>query len=149
MTERNKRVAIILAVIFGGGAIVCLVCGVFGMFRAQQFVQEAQAGAEVTIPQADEYARTHDQAACRDESLRRSDLCGLTDLTCLTQASVFIERCLDSCAPTPGFCDGVPSPVEIMASAQWATAQCRELGRAQDSHCSTLLQAVQRACVHH
>ncbi len=146
MTERNRRVAVILGTIFVAGGVVCLVCGVFGAFRAQEWAAQIQADAQVTIPQADEFARTHDQAACRDEGLHRSDLCGVTDLSCFTQASVFLDRCLQSCAPTPGFCDGVPAQTEIMASATWAAAQCAQLGRVQDQRCTSMVQAIQRTC---
>jgi hypothetical protein len=119
---------------------------VFGAFRASEWAEQVQADAQVTIPQADEFARTHDQSACRDEGLHRGDACGPTELTCFTQASVFLERCLQSCAPTPGFCDGVPPQTDFMASATWAAAECARLGRAQDSRCSSMLQSIQRTC---
>lgn len=146
MTERNKRVAIILAAVFAGGGLVCLICGVFGVFRAQEWGAQMQRDAEVTIRDADEFARTHDQLACRDEGLHRTDSCGLTDMSCFTQVTVFTERCMQGAAATPGFCDGVPPQSDIMASATWAAAQCTQLGRAQDSRCTSLLQTVQRAC---
>lgn len=146
MTERNKRVAIILAMIFLGGGAVCLACGVFGAFRAQQFVEQTSADAERTIPEADAFAHEHDQVACRDEGLRRSDLCGPMELGCIAQVSVFTERCFRGCAPTPGFCDGVPPMTDIMGSATWANAQCAELGRRGNQQCTSLMQSVQRAC---
>jgi hypothetical protein len=146
MTDRNRRVAIILAVLFCGGGLVCLVCGVFGFFRLQEWGQQVQRDAQATIAEADDFARTHDQVGCRDEGLRRADLCGLTDVNCNAQVTVFTDRCMAAATPTPGFCDGVPAQTEIMESARWAAAQCQQMGRAQDTHCTTLLQSVQRAC---
>jgi hypothetical protein len=149
MTERNRRVVIILSVVFGGGGLVCLVCGVFGFFRASEFMGEVQRDAVVTIQQADEFARAHDQIACRDEGLRRGDACGATDVNCNAQVTVFTDRCLAGATPTPGLCDGVPSPTDIMPGVTWQAAQCTQLGRPQDSHCTTLLQSIQRWCAGH
>ena len=146
MTECNKRVAILLAVLFGGGGLVCLVCGVFGIFQMEQFGEQAMRDAERTIPEADAFAGSHDQLACRDESFRRSDLCGPTELSCITQVTVFMEECLRRCAATPGFCDGVPRSTEIMAGATWARTECAELGRQADPRCPSMMQSVQHAC---
>lgn len=146
MTEGNKRVALILGVVFAGGGVVCCLCGGLGMFRMQQFGQQVIADAERTVPEAEEFGRAHDQIACRDEGFRRSDACPLTDFGCAAQVGVFTEACLNVCAPTPGFCDGVPRTTDIMGSANWAAAQCASLGRGGDSRCSSLLQSQQRAC---
>jgi hypothetical protein len=146
MTEGNKRVAWILAGICGFGLLVCIVCGIGGALRFSSFVGEVQEQAETTTAEASAFARTHDQIECRDEGLRRKDACNPMDFGCAAQVPIFMDSCMREATPTPGFCDGVPRPTEIMATATWATAQCTALGRAGDQQCPQAMQSIQRVC---
>ena len=87
-----------------------------------------------------------EQAGCVNEGLSRVDSCGELDPMCEAPIGIFIEACLGTAAPTPGFCDGVPAPESIVDSATWRVGTCQNLGRANDEACGRMLGSVQEYC---
>jgi hypothetical protein len=53
--------------------------------------------------------------------------------------------CLNKSSVLPTFCEGVPPPDEIMASARWSDAACKQHGFS-DQYCPQLLQTVGKYC---
>jgi hypothetical protein len=91
------------------------------------------------------FAATHDQNACVDEGLKKSDACD--GIMCEASAKTFVSLCIPKAQATPGFCDDVPAPGEIMKTVHWIQEQCPKHGRrADDQKCSRLMQAVPEGC---
>jgi|GEM_PF-4692832 len=57
-------------------------------------------------------------------------------------APSFLDGCLETAGPTPGFCDGVPPPYEAGAEA-WTERRC---GDDESGACALLLLEVQEHC---
>lgn len=149
MTPRNRRVVMILLAVLAAGVVMCLVCGTIGAFQSRQWFDRMLEEGQRTMAEADTFGAGHDQQACLEEGLHRSDACEPTGMGCFTQVSVFLDRCFDVSAPTPNFCDGVPPQTEIMQGVTWARETCTRLGRLRDAHCPQIVQSVQRACARH
>ncbi len=146
MSPRTKQILIVLVIAAGVGALACLVCGVGGYFRAQEWLTDMTGDARQTIEEASAFAATHDQAACREETLRRVDACEVATLSCFTQGSIFLNRCFRAATPTPGICDGVPAQGDIFGSASWAQHECNDRGHRDDPRCNQVQQLFQQVC---
>jgi hypothetical protein len=146
LSPSNRRVAIILVIVLGLGLVMCLICGTFGAFQSSRWFDQMIEQGQQTVAEADAFASTHDDTACLDAGLSRSDACGPTGLSCLTQVSVFLDRCFQSAHPTAGLCDGVPEVTAFTDSARWAHQTCDSHGRPNDPQCPQLAQSIQRAC---
>lgn len=124
----GKTAKIILGVI-GFFVLACIVAAVLGgRFLTGKFtevVQESQRQSEA----ARTWARAHTQGDCMDEGMRRVLACppAGAGFQCQLGVQSFGAVCLLSAAPTPGLCDGVPSPQEFTASSQWINARCSPL----------------------
>jgi len=147
LTPRSRRILIILAIVGGLGIATCLVCGTLGAFQSSRWFGEMAQQAQHTIAEADAYASAHDDTACLDEGLHRSDACEPTSISCFTQVTVFLDRCLAAAHATTELCDGVPALTDLSRSAAWARETCGRLGRERDPQCPQLVQSVQRACM--
>lgn len=143
----TRKALIILAALAGAGLLACLVCGVSGWLWLQGKAGEMREIGVRVGEEAAEFAATHTQADCLDESLRRSEACGSPmEIMCHAEANAFLRFCLAAASTTPGLCDGVPPASDIMAGAEWAAAYCAEIGRAQDPSCPRLVGAVVQHC---
>jgi hypothetical protein len=60
-------------------------------------------------------------------------------------ASLFLDGCLETAAPTPGLCDDVPPESEIMKSVQWRMNQCKDFS-GNKNDCQNIMAPVQRFC---
>ncbi len=58
---------------------------------------------------------------------------------------IFLDSCLSECSPSAGFCEGVPTKNEIVASAKWRVSVCGRAGHGDES-CHMLLDPVQEYC---
>src|SRR5438046_6458885 len=73
-------------------------------------------GKEV-IAEGRDFGRNSDNKGCVDESvLRYKKDPGISSTI---SNSIFMNSCLESSRPTPGFCDEVPKETEFVRSAQW------------------------------
>ena len=41
---------------------------------------------------------------------------------------MFAKACWKASRPTPGFCDGVPKPLDILRASRWQVEQSRKAG---------------------
>ena len=106
------------------GAIVVVVGGIFALNYVEKSMGEAYAGVEA---EGREFGKTVDQRGCIDEGIRRSRSMGPLDLSRAIALSTYVDACLETCRPTAGFCDGLPS-FWSMKDAEWSAAQCRKAG---------------------
>ncbi len=149
MAKRSglKIVLIVLGVIVGLGVVGIGACVLSGYFWFQSNVPELRATGERMTREAREYAAAHTQSECIEEGFRRNDTCGTgMEVMCRTEARIFVDRCLTEATETPGLCEGVPPPMEIMQGATWALQYCHDHGHGQDRHCSNFVRAIVEYC---
>ena len=129
------------------GLLVCVVCCcVFG-FYLRSFQQDMEHSGEGLREEALSFASNHDQSACVDDALRRTDACGADlNIMCHAYAGVFLTECLGGASPVAGFCDGVPVTSDVMDSVAWSMRVCAARGRPSEQPCTRLMQSIQRHC---
>jgi hypothetical protein len=66
-------------------------------------------------------------------------------LTCQVGLRIFMMECLARAPMASGFCDGVPSSDEMIASAQWSLKQCADTKDAINA-CVQAMNAVPEFC---
>lgn len=90
------------------------------------------------------YAASHDRNACVDEGLRKLDAC--SGIMCEAQTKIFTSTCIQSAAPMPTFCNGVPPSTEIVKTSRWLIDECARRGKPGNQRCTRLLQVVPEMC---
>lgn len=139
-----RWVKVMLAV-FGVLALVCVVSA--GGFAAWLNANKDRLKVEGDTAKAEgmAYGKSADAQACLGEGLRRLDL----DRGIVKQAlnNIFVEECLRLAVPrSEGFCVGVPSRDEVVATATWTVTQCQQRQRGDDKDCARMMQVVQKVC---
>ena len=126
--------------------VVLLVVGVVvgGVVWWSRNKDKLMGRAKEVMTEGREFGRNTDNQGCVDETLvRYKKEPGFTSVISL---SIFSRACLDASRPTPGFCNDVPKPTEIIKSGQWRAEQCRRADLSSDSYCRQLFQPVQEFC---
>ena len=101
--------------------------------------------AKEVMTEGRDFGRNTDNQGCMDESVSRYKKD--PGFSTAISNSIFTRACLDASRPTPGFCDDVPQPTEIMKSSQWTKEQCRRVDLSTDTYCQQVFQPVQAFCV--
>ncbi len=149
MAKRSglKIALIVIGICAGLGILTVLVCAGSGYYWFKSNVPEMRETGRRAYEEGVAFAATHTQSECLDEGFRRHDGCGQgMEIMCRAEARMFLERCLADASETPGICDGVPAPTEIMAGATWAARFCAEHGRGNDQQCGNFVRAVVEHC---
>jgi hypothetical protein len=94
--------------------------------------------------EAQAFANNHTADECIDEGFRR--LAADTGFMGNIEANVFTTACASAAEKPAGFCDGVPSMKEIMATVNWRVATCAAKGMPESQPCQRLLESWQKAC---
>jgi hypothetical protein len=134
-----KVVLILFAILFGLGVALVSASYVWWTKHKDQLIAQGKAARA----EGETFGRNHPADACLDEALSRNASCA--GLMCEVRTKLFLSGCLGVSQVPPGFCEGVPAPSEIIASARWALAQCAARHRS-DQACPRLLQALQEHC---
>ena len=134
--------ALIIVVVVG----LLLVVGVIGagIFWFSRNKDALLAKGKAIIEEGQEAGRHTDNQGCVDQAITRYKT--ETGFTNGISTSVFMQSCLQSSKPTPGFCDTVPKETEFIKSGQWQLAQCQNVGLGSDQYCRQLFQTVERFC---
>lgn len=145
----GKTAKIILAIV-GVFILACLVGSVvlarYGKQKFGEIVQEAQR----QTAEARTWARAHSQGDCMNEGLSRVQAC--PSLQCQIAVQTFTSTCLTAASPTPGLCEGVPSPQDFMGTSQWINTRCSAFNGPNSvpgepsMRCRNLLPVLQRHC---
>jgi membrane protease YdiL (CAAX protease family) len=83
------------------------------------------------------YGRTHDEEACLTRAF---------ELPPSPSLGVFLEQCLRVAAATPGFCEEVPAPAQLVAVTAWSSHACEERHLKQRLDCTLLFNFVAKYC---
>src|SRR5215813_14897215 len=124
------------------GLMLLIIVGVGGLvFWVYQNKDQWIENVKKIEKNADEYGRNTDNAGCLKEALSRQKRDNSVSGTIAN--NLFLQSCLHSSAPTPGFCDGVPSEKEFVKHISWLSTQCSKAGLPNDRNCQRLFIAVQ------
>ncbi len=112
------------------------------------WISQQAAASEPAKAEAAVFAKTHDQSACVDETLRKQTVCakGFEGLNCQIVVGAFLSACLLAAQKTPGFCDGVPSADSLTNGALYTANKCKALGTKDDTACNTVAAAIMDYC---
>ena len=102
----------------------------------------AKGKAQVT--EGKEAGRTTDNQGCVEKSVERYK--AERGFYSAIGTSIFMQTCLQSSRPTPGFCDDVPKQMEFTKTAQWRVEQCERFDLSGDKYCQQLFSPVQQFC---
>ena len=128
-----------------GGLSLLIIIGIGGLvFWVYQNKDQWIETVRKVEKDADEYGRNTDNAGCLKEALSRQKRDKSFSGSIAT--NVFLQTCLRSSAPTPGFCEGVPSEKEFVKYITWVSNQCSKAGLSNNNNCQRLFQAVQKHC---
>jgi hypothetical protein len=89
------------------------------------------------------FGKTTDEGGCLAEALRRHRPSDGVSRT--VRNELFFRGCLTSARPVSDFCRNVPRSTEIMSSARWQVARCRQ-ANVDDASCRQLFSAMQQYC---
>lgn len=125
-------------------AALCAAAVVLGVYLWRQHGRGLVEGGQQSFGEGREFGRTSNTRGCLTEAVERhrraatfGDLFGV---------NLFLRGCLDAAAPTEGFCDGVPRPLEFVRTAQWGQEQCHAHGLSVEKQCGQLFAQVQQYC---
>jgi hypothetical protein len=61
------------------------------------------------------------------------------------KTTLYMSSCLETSKATPGFCESVPPPSEIVRTAEWTARECQK-AELTDSYCPSLVRRLQKFC---
>jgi hypothetical protein len=101
-----------------------------------------EAGAK-TLEEAEAAGKQTDDQGCLDQALERyrKD----QGFGGAISSGIFLQTCLKESRPTPGFCDDVPRPNELIKTTSWQIKKCKEAGL-EDQYCRQIFAQVQQYC---
>jgi len=118
--------------------VVALVIGavVVGIVYVASHKDAWKAQGREVVAQGKSFGANSDNQGCLDESIARykSTEAHLNAIS----TNLFMQSCLESSRPTPGFCDKVPVG-DMMKLVEWRHAQCRHYDLAGDLSCNNYL----------
>ena len=135
------KVLIIIAVLAVLLVVGMIVAGAFWWSRNKDSLI---AQGKAVITEGQDAGRKTDNQGCVDESLTRYK--AEPGFKGTISSSIFMQSCLQSSRPTPGFCDEVPKESDFVKSASWQMSQCQKVNLSSDQYCNQLFATVQRFC---
>jgi hypothetical protein len=137
----------ILLVVGGLLLFLTVVAVVAGYVVVSRYGPGLMEAGQKTFNEGAEYGQRTDNEGCLNEAAaRQARVEGFSDMI---KNGIFMEVCLESSRPTPGFCDGVPRQTEFMKAITWQHQQCKRFGLKPEQQCTQLFQGVQRFCEKH
>ena len=143
MTHNTKWIIGVLVIIGFIGLVFVL--GIAGFVF---YVTKGEGSGDYEARQIEgrEFGKTTDQAGCMKEGLERSKKIRLLDVNHAIANQMFVEECLKSASPIPGFCDGVP-PLWQLQDSEWSQKQCeKERMDELRTSCVTVFKAKLNLC---
>ena len=128
---------------------ICLILLIIGVVGAGVYWwsahgrQMVEAGGNA-VKEGTEVGKKTDNQGCLDQTLTRYK--ASPGLGGTISSNLFLVGCLESSTPTPGFCDDVPRPNDIMRTASWQIQKCKEAGLPSDPYARQIFAVVQQHC---
>ena len=124
MLRRFTKRIIIALLIVAAITTVTLVISIASWVTGTR--KQASARTAARMQAGGEFGKTTNQQACIDEGLKRGAKLGLLDFESQGDNEDFVLGCLRSGAPSPGFCDGVPSGFRNIF-VDWTKQKCEKV----------------------
>jgi hypothetical protein len=135
-----------VVLIVGGLLVVLFIAAAVGLFFvARKYGPEIVEAGKHSMEEGRDYGRRTDNEGCLNEAVARHSSGG-GGIGAAINTNLFLDACLEVSRPTPGFCDDVPAPLEIMRSARWQMDECKHYGLRPESQCGQIFQQVQKFC---
>ncbi|MDB4950172.1 MAG: hypothetical protein JWM27_2821 [Gemmatimonadetes bacterium] len=130
----------------GGVLLLFVLIGVAGGIYFARNGKNIAAGMEDAERAGITTARTTDENGCVAAAEARIRKSGF--FTGGVTGGVFLQLCLRSSRPTPGFCDGVPPASDFTRSSAWQRMRCqaRSLNPREGMVCGALTPGIQAYC---
>jgi hypothetical protein len=125
------------------GVAACVGLGWLWLERNAASIGDLGARA---LAEGQSFGSGHTTEECVEQGLGRGAACATSDPWCRANASIFLRACLQVASRPPGFCDGVPRPLDVMAAGRWAMEYCAARGRARDQACLGMVSEIQVHC---
>jgi len=139
--SRTVKVLLIVGV---AAALLCAGAAGAGVYLWRRHGRGVVEGGQQAFREGREFGGRANSQECLAESVERHRRAA--SLGEVFRVNVFLRSCLDAGTPTPGFCDGVPAPLEFVRSAQWGQEQCQRHGLSVERQCGQLFAQVQHYC---
>jgi len=126
--------------------LILLIIGVVGagVYWWSRHGRQAVEAAGNSMKEGGEAGSKTDNQGCVDQALARYKK--NQGFTGGISTNLFLLGCLDASSPTPGFCDDVPRPNEIMRSASWQIQKCKDAEVPADPFYRQIFAGVQQYC---
>jgi len=139
-------------ILVGVGIFVFLIIGVIalivGLVIYQTNTPESKQATAASQAAGREFGKSTDQQGCQAEGLERAKPIRMFEIGRMVDNEFFVEECLKSSRPTPGFCDGVP-PLWKLNSDEWEAAECKKARMDPlATGCRSVFSAKQSFCLH-
>ncbi len=138
---RWMKVVIVVGVLL---ALLCAGAVGAGMYLWRRHGRGLVEGGQQAFAAGREFGRSSNSQGCLTEGVERHRRAASVGE--LLYTNLFLRGCLETGAPTPGFCDGVPRPLEFVRTAQWGQEQCGKHGLSAEKQCGQLFAQVQQHC---
>lgn len=138
----TKRIIVALAMI----TLVGIVAVVFAIAAWFKTGKQSSPRMEAKMQDGVEFGKTTNQQGCIDEGLKRGSRMALLDWDDQGDNEDFVLGCLKSSAPSPGFCDGVPSGVKNIF-VDWTKKKCEKINMIEPI-CTGIFDQQIRFCEH-
>jgi len=138
----TKRIIVALVMI----TLVGVVAVVFAIVARFQSDKRSSPRTEARMQDGVEFGKTTNQQGCIDEGLKRGSRMALFDWDDQGDNEDFVLGCLKSSAPSPGFCDGVPSGVKNIF-VDWTKKKCEKINMVEPI-CTGIFDQQIRFCEH-
>jgi hypothetical protein len=111
--------------------VVCFVLFAVGAIGLVAYLWSRHSGelAEAARVQAEQgavFGRDTDEAGCLEEATARYKR--NRGFSGAMATSMFVQGCWNTSRRTEGFCDGVPSPFDILRAGRWSQERARKAG---------------------
>jgi hypothetical protein len=132
------------AVLISCAILALLLCGgiAYGYYWSHHYGRALVAKSNVMMQAGRAFGAKSDNIACLEEAKTRFQ----SDNTIRGKigAGMFLSGCLKSSAPSPGFCDSVPPPSDILKCVKWRLTAIETYHLSSDA--APLLQVVEKYC---
>jgi hypothetical protein len=140
MSTAGKVIIIIaICVLFLGVIVVGA-----GIYWWTRHGRQAVAATAKYMEDAGEAGKKTDNQGCLDQALERYKKD--EGFGGAISTSLFLQGCLQESRPTPGFCDDVPSPNDVLKGSAWQNKKCRDAGVPSDQYYRQIFAGVQQYC---
>ncbi|MCU4676101.1 hypothetical protein N7931_10690 [Catenovulum sp. 2E275] len=90
-----------------------------------------------------EFAKTHNQQACLDTVIERSQTC--RDTNCTVELKNFLTTCFEQAEKSPAVCDQVPAPADYINKVSWTVSKCRK-AKIRNGNCTNIINEMPLLC---